>query len=309
MGEDGGMATNPLSGRVNTQGAVDLGALAAARENQAKAERALADAPEGVVRTVTMENFEADVVNLSMTVPVVVNLHSDRSPASAQLTPILEQLAAEFRGQFVLALVNVDTDAQIAQAFQVQAIPTVIAVLKGQPVPLFEGAQPEPQIREVLAEVLRVAAENGITGELDGEQSPVAEPAEEPIDPRFEAAYDAIEAGDWDAAERAYRTVLDSTPADTDAQAGLAMVGLYKRTDGKEFPADPQGIDDSMLAADFAALEGDWPGAFALLVDCVRRTAGDERDAARARLIELFLVAGDDPAVAPARTALASALY
>jgi len=231
-----------------------------------------------VVRIVTMANFEADVVNLSMTVPVVVNLLSDRSPASAQLTPVLEQLAAEFRGQFVLALVNVDTDAQIAQAFQVQAIPTVIAVLKGQPVPLFEGAQPEPQIREVLAEVLRVAAENGISGELDGGQTPAAEPAEEPIDPRFEAAYDAIEAGDWDAAERAYRTVLDSTPADADAQAGLAMVGLYKRTDGKESPANPQGVDDSMLAADFAALEGDWPGAFALLVDCVRRTAGDERD-------------------------------
>ena len=303
------MATNPLSGRVNTQGAVDLGALAAARENQAKAERALANAPEGVVRIVTMANFEADVVNLSMTVPVVVNLLSDRSPASAQLTPVLEQLAAEFRGQFVLALVNVDTDAQIAQAFQVQAIPTVIAVLKGQPVPLFEGAQPEPQIREVLAEVLRVAAENGITGELDGDQPNPGEPAEEPIDPRFEAAYDAIEAGDWDAAERAYRTVLDSTPADADAQAGLAMVGLYKRTDGKEIPSSPQGADESMLAADFAALEGDWPGAFALLVDCVRRTAGDERDAARARLIDLFVVAGDDPAVAPARTALASALY
>jgi putative thioredoxin len=303
------MATNPLTGRVNTQGAVDLGALAAARENQAKAERALANAPEGVVRIVTMANFEADVVNLSMTVPVVVNLLSERSPASAQLTPVLEQLVAEFGGQFVLALVNVDTDAQIAQAFQVQSIPTVIAVLKGQPVPLFEGAQPEQQIREVLAEVLRVAAENGVSGELDGEQSNPGEPAEEPIDPRFEAAYDAIEAGDWDAAERAYRTVLDSSPADADAQAGLAMVGLYKRTDGKELPADLQGIDDSMLAADFAALEGDWPGAFALLVDCVRRTSGDERDAARGRLIELFLVAGDDPAVPPARTALASALY
>ena len=303
------MATNPLSARVNTQGAVDLGALAAARENQAKAERALANAPEGVVRVVTMANFEADVVNLSMTVPVVVNLHSDRSPASAQLTPVLEQLAAEFRGQFVLALVNVDTDAQIAQAFQVQAIPTVIAVLKGQPVPLFEGAQPEPQIREVLAEVLRVAAENGITGAPEGEQPAGEELAEEPIDPRFEAVYDAIEAGDWAAAEQAYRTVLDASPADVDAQAGLAMVGLYLRTDGKHVPAAPESVDDLMLASDFAALEGDWPSSFALLVECVRRTSGDERDAARARLIELFLVAGDDPAVAPARTALASALY
>ena len=309
MGEDESMATNPLSGRVNTQGAIDLGALAAARENQAKAEKALANAPEGVVRRVTMANFEAEVVNLSMSVPVVVVLHSDRSPASAQLTPVLERLAAEYRGQFVLALVNVDTDAQIAQAFQVQAIPTVVAVLKGQPVPLFEGAQPEEQIREVLTEVLRVAAENGITGALEGAEAESSEPAEEPIDPRFEAAFDAIEAADWEAAERAYRTVLDASPADTDAQAGLAMVGLYKRTDGLEAPVSPQGIEQLLLAADFAALEADWPTAFALLVDGVRATSGDERDAVRARLIELFVVAGDDPAVAPARTALASALY
>lgn len=309
MGENWVMAVNPLSARVNTQGAVDLGALAAARENQAKAERALADAPEGVVRAVTMANFEADVVNLSMTVPVVVMLHSDRSPASAQLAPVLERLAAEGRGQFVLALVNVDTDAQIAQAFQVQAIPTVVAVLKGQPVPLFEGAQPEAQIREVMNEVMRVAAENGITGTMSGEQSEVAEPGEEPVDPRFEAAYDAIEAGDWAAAERAYRTVLDSSPADSEAQAGLAMVGLYQRTEGSEPPSNPQALDESLLAADFAALEGNWSAAFTLLVDCVRRTAGEERDVARTRLLELFQIAGDDPTVAPARTALASALY
>jgi putative thioredoxin len=303
------MATNPISGRVNTQGAVDLGALAAARENQAKAERALANAPEGVVRAVTMANFEAEVVNLSMSVPVVVNLHSDRSPASAQLTPVLERLAAEYRGQFVLALVNVDTDAQIAQAFAVQAIPTVVAVLKGQPVPLFEGAQPEDQIREVLTEVLRVAAENGITGALDDGEPQADVIMEAPVDPRFEAAFDAIEAGDWEAAERAYRTVLDASPADSEAQAGLAVVGMYARTDGKERPMNPQSVDDTLLAADFAALEADWPSAFALLVDCVRRTHGEERDSVRARLVELFLVAGDDPAVAPARTALASALY
>lgn len=309
MGEDESMATNPLSGRVNTQGAIDLGALAAARENQAKAEKALANAPEGVVRRVTMANFESEVVNLSMSVPVVVVLHSDRSPASAQLTPVLERLAAEYRGQFVLALVDVDTDAQIAQAFQVQAIPTVIAVLKGQPVPLFEGAQPEQQVREVLAEVLRVAAENGITGGLQGESSEMAEAEDEPVDPRFEAAFEAIDAGDWDAADRAYRTVLDSSPADTDALAGLAMVGLNKRTDGRVLPADPQSIEDRMLAADFAALEADWSTAFSLLIECVRATSGDERDVVRTRLLELFQVAGDDPAVSPARTALASALY
>jgi putative thioredoxin len=256
-----------------------------------------------------MESFEADVVTLSLTVPVVVDLHSDRSPASAQLTPVLERLAAEYRGQFVLAIVNVDTDAQIAQAFQVQAIPTVVAVLKGQPVPLFEGAQPEEQIRAVLDEVMRVAAENGITGALESDGEAPADTMDEPVDPRFEAAYEAIEGGDWEAAEQAYRTVLDSTPADADAQAGLAMVGLYKRTEGMQPPGATASVDEAMLAADFAALSGEWPDAFTLLVDAVRRTSGDERDRVRTRLLELFAIAGDDPAVPPARTALASALY
>ncbi len=300
------MASTPFSAR----GAVDLGALATARQNQQKAAQAMANAPAGVVIDVTTENFQAEVIDRSMQVPVVLDLWAEWCGPCKQLSPILEKLAADDGGRWVLAKVDVDAEQQIAAAFQVQSIPSVFAVIAGQPVPLFQGAYPEAQIRQILDELLRVAAEQGVAGTLSAEapDGEVAEPeiAEPPVDPRFEAAYDAIEAGDWDAARAAYQAVLAASPADPDAAAGLAMVGLYARTDGRdEPPAGTTGLE----AADFAALRNDWPTAFALGIDVVRVTSGEEREAARARVLEYFLLAGDDPAVPKARTSLASALF
>jgi putative thioredoxin len=300
------MSSTPFSAR----GAVDLGALATARQNQQKAAQAMANAPAGVVIDVTTENFQAEVIDRSMQVPVVLDLWAEWCGPCKQLSPILEKLAADDGGRWVLAKVDVDAEQQIAAAFQVQSIPSVFAVIAGQPVPLFQGAYPESQIRQILDELLRVAAEQGVAGTLAAEapEGASAEPevVEPPVDPRFEAAYDAIEAGDWDAARAAYQAVLAASPADPDAAAGLAMVGLYARTDGiDELAAGAAGLE----AADFAALRNDWPSAFALGIDVVRATSGDDREAARARVLEYFLLAGDDPAVPKARTSLASALF
>lgn len=300
------MATTPFSAR----GAVDLGALASARQNQQRAAEAMANAPAGVVIDVTVESFQNEVIDRSSTVPVVLDLWADWCEPCKVLSPILERLAAEYAGKFVLAKVDVEAQQQIAAAFQVQSIPSVFAVVKGQPVPLFQGAYPEAEIRQILDELLRVAAEQGLTGVVAG--TPVADGAdavEPPVDPRFEAAYEAIEAGDWVAAEKAYRTVLAGAPADADAAAGLALVGLYRRTEGA---GEPTTVDDdasALSAADFAALRSDWPTAFRLATDVVRRTSGEDREAARARMLDYFLMAGDDPSVGPARAALASALY
>jgi putative thioredoxin len=303
---------------------VDLAAVAAAREAQAKTEERLAQqggAPPAspLVFDVDEAGFQA-VLDLSFTVPVVVDFWATWCEPCKALSPILERLALADGGTWVLAKVDVDANPRIGQAFQVQSIPAIFAIVKGQPVPLFQGALPEPQVRQYLDELLRVAEANGVTGRID--PSDVVEPEaageveEPPGDPRFDAAYDAIENSDWDAAEAAYQAVLLQSPADVDAKAGLAQVALLRRTDGADpdaayaaASADPDSLDAQALASDIDLLSGDLDAAFDRIVGLVRRTSGDERAAARDHLLSLFLLVGDDPRVTKARAALASALF
>jgi len=311
----------PPAGRLPLRGAIDLAALAAAKEAQAAAEQRLAEAgdlPEGLVVDVTEETFQAEVLDRSFTVPVVIDLWADWCQPCKALTPVLEALAAEDAGAWVLAKVDVDAEQRIAAAFQVQSIPTTFAVIKGQPVPLFQGALPAAEVRQYLDELLRVAAANGVTGRVAAEGEPVEAVEEEPPgDPRFDAAYDAIEAGDWDAAEAAYRAVLATAPNDAEAAAGLAQVALLRRTEGvdpatvlADAEADPDALDKQSLAADYELLTGRVDEAFARIVELVRRTSGDERTAARDHLLSLFALVGEsDPRVTRARAALASALF
>jgi len=311
----------PPAGRLPLRGAIDLAALAAAKEAQAAAEQRLAEAgdvPVGLVVDVTEETFQAEVLDRSFTVPVVIDLWADWCQPCKALTPVLEALAAEDAGAWVLAKVDVDAEQRIAAAFQVQSIPTTFAVIKGQPVPLFQGALPTAEVRQYLDELLRVAAANGVTGRVATEGEPVEAVEEEPPgDPRFDAAYDAIEAGDWDAAEAAYRAVLATAPNDAEAAAGLAQVALLRRTEGvdpatvlADAEADPDALDKQSLAADYELLTGRVDEAFARIVELVRRTSGDERTAARDHLLSLFALVGEsDPRVTRARAALASALF
>ncbi|MFN8158984.1 MAG: tetratricopeptide repeat protein [Candidatus Nanopelagicales bacterium] len=311
----------PPAGRLPLRGAVDLAALAAAKEAQAAAEQRLAEAgdlPAGLVVDVTEESFQAEVLDRSFTVPVVIDLWADWCQPCKALTPVLEALAADDAGAWVLAKVDVDAEQRIAAAFQVQSIPTTFAVIKGQPVPLFQGALPAAEVRQYLDELLRVAAANGVTGRVGVEgEAPEQVEEEPPGDPRFDAAYDAIEAGDWDTAEAAYRAVLDSAPNDPEAAAGLAQVAILRRTEGVDpatvlaaAEADPESLEKQSLAADYELLTGRVDEAFARIVDLVRRTSGDERTAARDHLLSLFALVGEsDPRVTKARAALASALF
>jgi putative thioredoxin len=299
------------------RGAIDLGALAQSKKDQSMATQALANAPAGVFVDVNEEDFQQKVIDISKTVPVIVDLWAEWCGPCKQLSPLLEKLAAEYKGRFILAKIDVDANPRLSQMFQVQSIPAVFAVIGESAGPLFQGAIPEAELRQVIEEVLRIAAEQGINGTINTEvqeEVPVVE--EEQIDPRLEAAFNAIEKGDFVAATNAYKEMLNQNPADQVALAGLAQVGLLERA-SKLDPntvlqkaSDRKDFASQMDLADLELMKGNPGAGFAILINAIKIAIGEDRDRLRARLLELFMVVGDsDPEVIKARRDLASALF
>ncbi|TKT07944.1 tetratricopeptide repeat protein [Streptomyces galbus] len=314
-------------------GVVDLAAVKAAQEAKAKAEQARAEAarqggagavsPADLVIDVDEATFERDVLQRSAEVPVVIDFWAEWCQPCKQLSPVLERLAVEYNGRFLLAKIDVDANQMLMQQFGVQGIPAVFAVVAGQALPLFQGAAGEAQIRETLDQLVAVAEQRfGLTGlTVDPEAEPGAHPAPEdragPHDGLLEAAVQALDAGDLGGAVQAYKNVLAEDPGNTEAKLGLVQAELLQRVQGldpqrvrrdaAEKPADPQA---QIAAADLDLVGGHVEDAFGRLIDTVARTVGDDRDAVRVRLLELFEVVGaDDPRVAAARRALARALF
>ncbi|MEV5310460.1 tetratricopeptide repeat protein [Streptomyces sp. NPDC052610] len=318
---------------MSMSGVVDLAAVKAAQEAKAKAEQARAEAarhggggavsPADLVIDVDEATFESDVLQRSTEVPVVIDFWAEWCQPCKQLSPVLERLAVEYNGRFLLAKIDVDANQMLMQQFGIQGIPAVFAVVAGQALPLFQGAAGEAQIRETLDQLVAVAEQRfGLTGlTVDPEAEPgAAQPPAQPAGPHeaaLNAAAQALDAGDLGGAVRAYQNVLSDDPANPEAKLGLAQAELLQRVQGldpqrvrkdaAEKPADPQA---QIAAADLDLVGGHVEDAFGRLIDTVARTAGDDRDAVRLRLLELFEVVGaDDPRVTAARRALARALF
>ncbi|MDN4471785.1 co-chaperone YbbN [Demequina zhanjiangensis] len=297
------------------RGAVDLAALARAREaEKARTERAASGAPMATV--VTEENLQS-LAEQSMSVPIVIVFTSAAAPASETLAADVERLASEMGG-FMPARCDVDAERGIAQAFQIQAVPAAMALIGARPAPLFQGSASEEQLREVLGQVMEVAAQAGLGGQAA--PAPAAEgqapTPEEPLPPLHQEAYDAIERGDMATAVAAYEKALQENPKDADARAGRAQVLLIQRTQGSDpqqvravAASAPDDVAAQIAVADIDVLGGQIEDAFARLLDVGSRVYGKERDAVRARLVELFDVVGpQDPRVAQARRSLAALL-
>ncbi|MBT2566708.1 tetratricopeptide repeat protein [Arthrobacter sp. ISL-85] len=320
---------------LNLRGAVDLSALkrpaapsGAAPSGTATAGTAPPSAAQGELPgaaeggpalrvDVTEANFQ-QLVELSAQVPVVFALWASYSPESGRMVETLDRIVAGYRGRLVLGAADIEAFPQLAQAFQVQAVPTAVAVLKGQPVPLFQGSAEEAQVRSLFDELLKVAAANGVTGSLDAGGAAEQEPA--PLPPLHQAAYDAIEASDYAAAAEAYRQALKEMPSDHEAKAGLAQVELMNRLqsvsaqDSEALRAlaanEPDNLEAQLGVADLDVAGGHVEDALNRLVAFIGRNFGPERETARVRLLEIFEVVGaGDARVAKARQALARVLF
>jgi putative thioredoxin len=255
---------------------------------------------------VSVENLSSDILPLSLVRPVIVLMWSPRSAESVEMVKVLGKLEIDYKGAFALARVDIEAHPQVAQAFQTKAVPYAVAIIAEQMVPLFEQSYPEAQVRMVMDKVLTLAAEQGIG------QAPVEQMEAEEIE-----ALEALEAGNFVAAEAAYKKWLSRKPAENLAKLGLAQTQLLMRTEGLELEKvvsestkNPSDIALQLKAADVEIVKGGVEAAFARLIHAVRATSGDERTKVKDHLLNLFaLVDQSDPRLVAARKELASALF
>lgn len=307
------MTNTPLNA-ASLRGAVDLSSLVRQHNAPATADTTSESPQSNGFATSANDASFTQVLELSNTVPVIVEFFGQG------VEPTLEPTIAAYAGKFALVTVDATRNPQLVQAFQVQQVPTVAAVIGGRPVQLFAGVMPENDLKEVLEQVLQLAAESNVTGTLPaGEASDddAQEPVEEPLPPLHQEAYDAISAGDFATAISKYESAIAQNPRDQQAVAGLAQVSLLARLENETADSvrsaaakDPSSVSAQLAVADLDVSGGHLSDAFARLLEVYPSADADEKNAIRTRLLDYFEIAGaDDPRVTDARRRLTLLLY
>lgn len=297
--------SNPIGGP-SLHGALDLSGLV--RKHAAPAP---ASAPASAVVREVDDTTIAELIELSKRVPVVLEIYG------GELTPQLGPLIESYQGAFVLGTVRGETAPELVQALGIQGIPTVVALVAGQPVPLFQGIPPEAEVRAVLDQVLALAAKGGVTGKVSPASSQPGEPAEEPLPPLHQEAYDALGRNDIAAAKAAFSKAIAQNPADSEAEAGLAQVELLERVtalDANQARADaaakPEDVTAALAVADLDISGGHVEDACNRLLGLYSAVTAEEKDILRTRLLSYFVLAGaTTDAVKQARTRLSSLMF
>ena len=288
----------PIAGGANFGNAFDLSSL----------KKPTADQLPTVGIPVTQENLVSEFVSKSKEKVVVLLAWSTRSTQSKEILEILGKLEAADKEAWLLGTVDVDSQPQVAQALQIKSVPVAIAIVAEQLLPLFESVPPADQVRLVINKLLELASQKGVGS------APEA-PTEIPMEAEEEAAYAAMEKGDYKAAKLSYEAWLKRKPNEQVAIVGLAQVNLMIRIEGldpvltlKNAKADD--LTSQLMCADIQIASGDLSGAFDRLLAVIKSNTGDQRDKAKAHLIALFnLVDPTDPRLVKARSELASVLF
>ena len=291
-------------------GAVDLSGLV--NKNQAPSTPSSGNA-DSLVRDVDDRSIAA-LVELSRTVPVILEVYG------GEVQPVLGPIIESYQGRFVLGTVRGESSPELVRALQIEGIPTVLALIGGQPVPLFKGIPAEQEVRAILDQVLTFAQENGVTGQVDpGASAPEedSEPQEAPLPPLHQEAFDALTRNDLPAAKAAYQKALQESPADADAAAGLAQVELLERARSLDAEAvqrsaadDPGNVDHALAVADLDMSGGHIEDAFVRLLGIFAGASDEDKERIRERLLNYFTMVGQAaPEVKKARTPLASLMF
>lgn len=250
------------------------------------------------------ESVLRDYLKLSESVPVLMLISQTGNAESDQLKSLLVKAIEAAQGRFAGIEVDLNTSPALAQAVGVNQAPALIAILAGQPAPLFQGLISQEQLTSVLGQVLQLAAQNQISGKVSLSQEKA--PEAKPLSPEHQAAFDALDRGDFEGAKSIYSKILQSAPADQDAKAGLAQVEFLIRLQQQPGPSE---LDQLLYSADQQFASGNPDMAFSILLDGFANRIED-RDAIRNRLLQLFVILGDsEQVVLAARRRLASLMF